>query len=69
MLSAPDALLGATEIHGDEAATPATKRRWSLRALGAAPLLGSAIFAVFLVTALFAPVLAPTTRTTSTSTV
>jgi peptide/nickel transport system permease protein len=61
MIGASDALLGATETRGDEApAAPATaRRRWTLRALGPAPLLGSAIVAVFLISALFAPVLAP----------
>ena len=61
MIGASDALLGATETRGDEAsAAPSTgMRRWTLRALGAAPLLGSGIVAVFLAAALFAPVLAP----------
>jgi peptide/nickel transport system permease protein len=60
MLSAPDALLGATEIPGDEAAAaPAATWRRSLRPLGVAPLLGIAIIVGFLVAALFAPVLAP----------
>jgi peptide/nickel transport system permease protein len=61
MLSAHDALPGAREFPGDEVAdVPGrAKRRWSLRALGAAPLLGGAIATLFLVAAVFAPALAP----------
>jgi peptide/nickel transport system permease protein len=60
MLGAPDALPGVAALHGEPAAAPATRtRRWAPRDLGAAPLLGAAIIAVFFVGALFAPLLAP----------
>ena len=60
MLGAPDALPGPTELDSAPAAAPAARtRRWAPRALGAAPLLGTVIIAVFLVGALFAPLLAP----------
>ena len=60
MLGAPDALPGPTELYSAPAAAPAARtRRWTPRALGAAPLLGTVIIAVFVVGALFAPLLAP----------
>ena len=60
MLGAPDALPGPTELYSAPAAAPAARTRWwTPRALGAAPLLGTVIIAVFLVGALFAPLLAP----------
>ena len=60
MIGAPDGLPSVAARHGEPAAAPAARtRRWMPRALGAAPLLGTVIIAVFLVGALFAPLLAP----------
>jgi peptide/nickel transport system permease protein len=59
MVGEPDALPGPTALYSAPAAPAARTRRWAPRALGAAPLLGTVIIAVFLVGALFAPLLAP----------